>query len=408
MSEVRSAIRDAGTCFRHSASQPVMTRLWLVGVAAMLLILCGSIGYLSASDGARGIPVGIFRVKPSLSIQSRYDSNVFKDATNRVGEKILSIQPVVQVSTHWKSLTFSGSLASDIARYESRSTEDYQDYKAAMHVKYSVSRRLELGAKTDVAFNHDSRGAADVGKIGANNPPRHWKHYGFDGSAQYTYNRLRTLMELSHQIDDKLDIGNYLNKATLSLMFALAPRTSLLTEVGWKGIVYDSAALDRDNQERSIGAGVSWTGAAKTQGDLRVGYTMKEYENSAVEGSSAFTFGGGIGWKPLAKTALKLDLSRNFAEGGLVSNYYVSTSEQLGLTQKLRSFLTFNSNVSHTQNDYSSGLENEIWKGSAGFGYAFPRWLTMDTNFTRTSQKSNQVDSGYDSDEVMVSLTGGL
>ncbi|MBF0136500.1 MAG: outer membrane beta-barrel protein [Magnetococcus sp. DMHC-1] len=407
MSRTGTIIPETGEEFRQSESLPIATRLWAAGVIAILLTMCGSLGYLGAADGARGIPVGIFRVKPSLTISSQYDDNVFK-SRQKVGEKILNIQPVVQFSTHWKKLAFQAGVSSSIVRYESRSTEDFEDHNVSMDVKYSANRHLDLGLKSEVSFNHESRGAPDVGQIGAQDKPRRWKHYGIDGSAQYTQNRFRTQLELSHQIDEKQEVGNYWNKAALTLMFAMAPRTSLATGLGWKGIVYDNPALRRDSQEKTVNVGVNWTGTAKTQGDLRVGYALKEPENSAAENSSAMTFGGSVSWKPLARTSLNLNANRAFAEGGLVADYYVTTMAGVGLSHKLRSFLTFKSNLDHTTNDYSSGLENEIWKGGVGLEYAFPRWLTMSSNFGRTSQKSNQPNSEYDSNEVMISLTGGL
>ncbi|MBF0155033.1 MAG: outer membrane beta-barrel protein [Magnetococcales bacterium] len=408
MSDAGSTIPETEVVYRRPESLPMITRLWLTGMVAILLILWGSLGYLSAADGARGIPVGIFRIQPSLTISSRYDDNVYKTESQRLADKVLTIQPIVQFSTHWKKLSFQTSVTTNIDHYETQTNLDTNNTSLNMGLKYNASRDLTMSFDAGVDFNHDAPGAPDVGSFSTESTPRQWKHYGFEGKAQYTLHRFRTEFDLSHQIDAKQQVGNYWNKAAVTLMYALAPRTSLLTGLSWKGIVYDDAALKRDSQEKGVNVGVTWSATAKTQGDLRVGYVTKDTENSLDGNPGMVSLGGAFSWKPLARTGVSLDVGRTFAEGGLVSSYYKTTGGALGLSQQLRSFLSLKSRVGYTQNVYSSGMENDIWKESIGLEYAFPRWLTMNTTIGKTSQKSTQPGSGYDSNEVMISLTGGL
>ncbi|MBF0424972.1 MAG: outer membrane beta-barrel protein [Magnetococcales bacterium] len=408
MSKVGSTMPETVGASHPAGSLPLVTRLWLAGMAAILLILWGALGYLSAADEARGIPVGIFRIQPSLAISSQYDDNVYRSGTQRLSDKVLSVRPVVQFSTHWKKLTFQTSVSTTIDHYEKQTNLDATNSSANMGVKYAASRDLSLSFDGGVDFNHDAPGAPDVGTVSTTETPKQWKHYQFGGKAQYTFHRFRSEFGLTHGVDAKQQVGNYWNQATMTLMYALAPRTSLLTGLGWKGIVYDDSSLHRDSQEKSANVGVNWAATAKTQGDLRVGYTVKDTENPTGSSPGMVSFGGGVSWKPLAKTGLSLDLNRSFAEGGLVADYYKTTSAAVGLNQQLRSFLSLKSKVGYTKNDYSSGQENDTWKETIGIDYAFPRWLTMSTSVGRTNQKSSLPSANYDDNQVMISLTGGL
>ncbi len=377
-------------------------------VALLLVFFGGTWRYLRAADETRGIPVGIFRIKPKLSVASKYDDNLYKHETNRVGEKTLTITPVVQFSTHWKKTAFEVNYRTSLVRHEKRESEDTADHNMGAKLTLNPTRQIEITAGADYAFNHDKRGAPDTTTTGFDTPPDDWQETGLNAGIQLTHNRLRTLLDWDYGFKEKQDLGHYWHQVGLKLMFALAPRTSLLTQTSVKDIIYENTSVGRNSRENTIQAGLEWSGAAKTTGAFAMGYTQKAYQAGGGQDDGAMTMTGNVGWSPTTRSKLNLTTKREFNEGGATAANYVTTDVALGLNHQLRSFLTLNSNLSYTLNDYSSNLENDVYKGSLGFDYRFPRWFTLSGTYNRTNQNSNTVGSSYDANDVMVTISGGL
>ncbi|MBF0308917.1 MAG: outer membrane beta-barrel protein [Magnetococcales bacterium] len=381
---------------------------------ALYLLLLGALlwsftGDLRARDEkAKGISIGIFRINPSFNMSSSYSDNILKTSDNRIADKILSFKPVLQITTHWRKLTFSAGYQADVTRHESWTSEDFADQGLRVNASYEQPNKMKFAIEGASDWNHDTRGAPDTGFGDIKAPPKKWRHYSVETKGEYTLNRFKTLLSTSRDINDKENVGHYWDKVAFSVMYAISPKTSLLTELSRKSIHYDDATLKRDSLETGLGAGLTWRATAQTTGEVRVGMKAKSLPDKPQSDTSSTTWDGNVVWKPLRHTSVGLNLNRDFQEGGETDLYFVTTGASLSLEHQVRSFLTQTAKLSYTNNAYASSLENNLWKAGIGVNYQFPRWWTMGVDLSHTVQESNRPGSNYDDNAVMVTFKGGM
>ncbi|OSM02368.1 hypothetical protein MAIT1_02504 [Magnetofaba australis IT-1] len=352
--------------------------------------------------------MGIFRLRPQVTINYAYDDNVYKTASNKVSDQKVTITPVLQAVTHWKKVTMTASLSSTITKHLKEEQEDFDDHVLTVGAKFSPSKRLEFDVDGQLAYKHDSRGTAAASSLSVSESPEQWLHYSGSVKAQYTLNRIRTIVSAQHSVDDKSTYGKYWNDVSLGMMFALAPKTSIVTEGTWRRYVYDDAYASRDGDEHGVMAGMTWAGFGQTSGSLTAGWKGKSYSNGAIADKNAYVMSGEVQWNPRKRTNLSLSLSRDFEEGDATDSYYISTTGDLALNHKLRSFLNLSANVGYSIDDYMAGQQDDTLSSGIGLSYDFKRWLTLSADYSYKQKNSSVATSDYSSNEYMLKLSSGL
>nr|CRH06729.1 conserved outer membrane protein of unknown function [Candidatus Magnetococcus massalia] len=373
----------------------------------LLLLVWSILGDLRAERGARGIPVGIFRIKPKLTADVSFTDNLLS-SKDKVADTVITLKPVLQAVTHWRKYTVDLTFKSEVGRHGTREMEDYIDHSTKLKVAVAPTKNLSLEAQASYSSKHSSRGAADNLGAATSEPPEQYNLYKVSGKAQYTKQRYRGVVELGHNVDAKTGTGRYWNDLSVSLMYALSPKTSFYLQGVAERHVYDDATLLRDNMEYGGAVGVEWEATAKTTGNVKAGWTQKTYADAADKDVAGFATEADIKWSPSSRTRFTLSAGRSLEEGGNTDDYYTATKTQLEVQHSLRSFLSLNAQLGYDNNVYGNGRDDVTWTGSAGFDYQFPKWASLGGRYSYSDIASNAADSSYDSNVFMLTLEGGL
>ncbi|ABK43328.1 conserved hypothetical protein [Magnetococcus marinus MC-1] len=392
------------SALKHSSGQR-----YTAGITLFLLLLVWSLlGDLRAERGARGIPVGIFRVTPKLTAAYSYEDNLLKTQNDHVSDSIVKLTPVVTLKTHWRKLAISLEAKSDIARHMKRKLEDYADNSLTLKMDMEPSKRVKLHAQAYVKSTHSSRGQPDTGGLTASQVPAKYNTFGGKLGGNYTYNRYRAELSVAHDVDTQESVGRFWDTFAAKLRLSLAPKTDVNVHSEFQRHVYDDAALLRDNIGMKYGVGFSWKARAQLNAKLDVNWLDKRYADDPGSDAQTYGFQGGLTWSPTSRTDVDLNVNRSFAEGGTTGIHYIDTTSSLSLKHSLRSFLSVNGEIKLAQSSYNTQREDDTWTMSTGFSYQFPKWVSVNGTYSMTDKKSSEASSSYKNNQFLLSLEGGL
>ncbi|MBF0367834.1 MAG: outer membrane beta-barrel protein [Magnetococcales bacterium] len=381
--------------------------------ALMVLVLTGGFSSQGVAEEQRprGIPVGIFRAIPEMRITSSWEDNIYKTEDGTRSDLIFLIEPAIELVTHWRKNRFSVTYGAEFERYWNLNSENNTGHELNMDLELIPNRKLQFNLGYQFLLEHEDRGVPGAGQVVAELGPNKWRKQALTASTQFTFNRVRALVDLgvSERIsrnNDQESLDRQWTDAGLTMMWALAPKTALLTELGWRDIRYDRSPL-LDSEEMRLLAGITWKARAKTEGRLKVGATNKSYELNPDQDATTMTWEADVIWKPRERTQVNFAAIRSFQEGEEGADHYVSTQLKADVKHALRRRLSLTGGLSASRSDYEE-REEDYWTAEVGLQYRFPRWFTLDFQFIHAIKRSTEVGDDYDSNAIMLSLIGSL
>ena len=110
---------------------------------------------------ALGITAGSFLIRPSLTLGTAYNDNIFAEENNEEDDFIFGINPALAVDSDWSRHSLGLETSAQILRYASNTGEDVENYKATTRGLLDITRDSNLYATVGFQQNHEERGSAD-------------------------------------------------------------------------------------------------------------------------------------------------------------------------------------------------------------------------------------------------------
>ncbi|MBF0161878.1 MAG: outer membrane beta-barrel protein [Magnetococcales bacterium] len=369
----------------------------------------------AARRGPQGIAVGIFRLHPEVTPSLRWEDNVYKTATNTRSDVMEQLKTVLKLLTHWARNQVDVTYSNTIKHYQVLETEDNIDHQLDMQAKLAPSRRLELDLGYLAAIEHDERGVpgkATVKSGGATVPvgPNAWLQNTAKGTARWKMRRLTSELKLEH--GDRLSLNNNQssqdrdwNDGGVTFKWSLTPKTHLLTEMGYKATHYEHSPQLSSTESRFL-VGAGWKATARTESNTKIGVTKKVLENAPNKDNLNLTWESGFVWQPQVRTRINFTSHRNFQESEDQNEGFISTGFQLGLNHALRPGWRLLAGLELNTSTFETAKQENYWTSRLGMEYKLPEWFTLNTEFIHKIKRSTVLDAGYDSNALMLSVTG--
>ena len=115
-----------------------------------------STGAAVAQESSRpeGVQVGVFNLRPSISVEQRYDSNIFEETNNETDSFITSVEPRLSAETTWSRHKIEFDVGGKAEFFLDSSDDDNQTLDATLGGIVDVSRRLRLRARAGYAVSY--------------------------------------------------------------------------------------------------------------------------------------------------------------------------------------------------------------------------------------------------------------
>jgi hypothetical protein len=370
---------------------------------------------------AEGVPAGSFRAFPSVTLEGRYDDNIFSTDTGEESDFIFSLRPELVFSSDWNVHSLEFAAGGDFVGYSDNDDENHQNFFVRTNGLYEVQRDLSFRGGVGYARSHEGRGSAnDAGgteptQVDTLSPSVGLFYqdglFSFDASASARVLNLEDVSTTTASInnDDRdrteYDIGlraayEYTRYSELYLRGRYLPRE-------YRSSVDDNGFnRDSDGYELVIGADVELSGV--TAAGAFIGYRNQDYDDARLGEVDGLQYGANFTWNVLRTTSIDGSITRSVEETTInnASGFFV-TSARVGIDHEvMRNFLV-GADASFSRNDYEgTSREDDDVRVNLYGNYMFNRNFHLRAGYDFTDHDSNVAGSDYQKNVVNLQLRG--
>lgn len=383
-------------------------------VLSLVLGMVLMASYVYAEE-LQGIKIGQATLHPSITVEERYDSNIFLDPNNRKEDWINYVTPAFKLDMpfgdgdrHLADVMYKA----DIQSYAEYDQENHIDQYVNGGVKLNMADKGYLKVRDDFRITRDRsdteftqmiKRTENTGEVSA----------GIDMD-KFAYevgysNFFRNYADIEYT---NLEYNE--NDGKFTAFYQLFPKTKLLAEYKYGKIDYVSQeASDRDGDYHQGMIGLKGDLTGKTVGIVKAGYQSRTYKGTSEEDFKKPVAEVGLITDFTEKTRLETKFSRMAYESTYENNnYYDSYRLQAKLTQKLWSSWSLygllqyeNNKYPETDSSIDKRRKDDIYTGNVGLQYDIKDWLKAKFNYEFKEDSSNVDTREYKRHLTSLSLT---
>lgn len=384
-------------------------------------------------------------IHPFLSVTEYYTDNVFFSNRNEKSDFITVISPGIWLTVphvYEKLLHIDTSNLSpggfslsrfspetfrryqtylyynaDIELFSKYSSENTVNHKAEGLFQYNLRGGLSIELVDQFIASHDIRGTGISSKLD--------KYHSNLANAIVTY-------EATERLKFRVDYTNFLVNYAASrndfrdrddnafsgyIFYKFRPKTALFVEYEFLDVRYraDSAY---DSREHHYFGGIEWEITAKSKGNMKAGYGVKDFTDSDIPTSKDFVLEAQIDHKFTPKTSLILKASRRTNETNISgTDFVLSNAVEVEYLQRITGKITADAKFSYRNDKYKGDimhdgitgtLDDDYYFGAFALQYKFREWLELDLGYIYSQRDSSFSDFDYVSNTIFMRITGSL
>ncbi len=404
---------------------------WLGMVIAACLGTGLSLAQAAPRESFKPAPVkvGGLNLYPILTLEERYDDNLFRQEEQERDSMITLISPGLKLEALSGPDRYLLESQADVGIFHSSRADDYVDHRTAASAHWEPSDRHAFDLSGIYERDHDRRGTEYFQGEEAfliDEPDRFEKA---TLGAQYQLGNDKTpgRIELDLQAYDKsyrnnLERTTQRNRQNLTagatFYWRLSDRSHALLEATHGWVDYDHEPEEiagvRDSLNSSTArylAGFTWKIASKTQGTLKAGYGRKDFDDPDRKDYSGLSWSGELSWLPKSYSMLTLTTGQrtdetttrgdyiDVAEWGLAWRHYWTERVHTRLHATFREEEYVNDPRERNDDEMVYGLTAE---------YLVRRWLRLEGFLLHDRRDSNVDRLSYSRNLVGVAISASL
>jgi hypothetical protein len=356
---------------------------------------------------APGLPLGGWRLYPSLTVQAIAEDNIFAQPDG-VSDAILRLKPAATLQSNWArhSLTLSGQAVID--RHAQRSSENIEDLDLGAKAVIDLGATTKLRAGAGYFDGHQSRQSQDISAQTLR--PIRYTIFNQAAAIDQDLGRLRLSADATHARrnyhDGILADGSVYEQDTVDsdawrfgLRATFAPTPSVGLFVRAIADIRDfrigtSITPKRDSRGFQLLGGVEFEPAALIRGSIGVGYIQQRFKSPVYGDLSGLAVNAKVEYFPTQLTTFTLRADRQVRDSGIPgSGGYLSTTTSIEVDHELLRQLILSGSLG-LQRDRFDNLDRRDRRvsTSARATYRANRHLDLELRYDRIDQSSRGVD----------------
>jgi hypothetical protein len=400
-------------------------RLIAIFSVCFCTFLCAGQGYASEYEPIRA---GGFLFAPNLTLEQRYDDNIYADDENKETDFATAVKPSLIIKKLYRDHEFMLSGDAEAVRYYNHSEENMFNFKTELAGRVTARRVLTLPFKLSYGVDHtdrlQERGAAQSSEptrfdalraeAGAEYNPGRLMLGVYGGYNQFRYENGKTFSGAAvvHEDGDYdslylRTIARYKTRTNWTPFISLQVSENNFLRRAHEGAGF--TGLKRDNRVvRGLG-GVEFEYHDLLKGSAALGQDWRKYEEAAIDDIKALSAEGHIEWMPFRKTKLNLDFLRQSEEDNLVNEGVVETKATFGIDYELRSNLFMDAGAEWKISQFeNTDRTDNLYGGSVGLRYILNKRLEAGASYLHRWRSSTDEDQDFGQNIFMLRLTGKL
>ncbi len=373
-----------------------------------------------AAFQVQGLPLGGFRLYPSLRATLGYDDNVRLGGGRRGGDGIVTLAPALALRSQWSNHALNAAAFLRDHRYVNRGALDNDEYGASGDGRLDVLRDLTVTASAGAAHLVENRGSpGDLVVLDR------FVEYNMANAAigvTQRFNRIAITAQGSgtnFRYDDAGTRANPIEQtfrdrnvrtATLRAAYQYSAATSLFLTGGPTRIRYRAIAAgdpDRASNGWSVLGGVRFELSRLLSGEVAIGYIRQSFRDARYSSFSGLNYDADIRYAPTALTTFRLTASRRLTDSALRQVGGVLTSRvAVSAEHELLRNLILAANAGYDRYNYRGiGQDNRRFDLGLGARYKISRAFSTALSLNRIDQTAGgSLGRRFVSNRVSLSL----
>lgn len=322
---------------------------------------------------ALGIKLGGMTLYPELETATVYTSNVASSPTAAKSDVGLSLRPSLRFESDWVRHSWTGQASGDFTAYLENDAFDSAQIDAGSKFRLDIRHTTRAEFEASYALGQESSADSEVPDTAVGNRTDHV--LAANATIIHDFGGLegRAKLGLERQIfedvklsgggnEDNSDRNNYTPSLALRLSYtdppALKPFVELAYAPRFHDEKFDRNGLRRDSQGMTAAVGVALDQGPLWLGEMALVYTMRDYEDSALDTLDAVGINGNLTWSPTDLTSVVMTLATSLDESSSATSSGTKTwSGRIDAAHELRENVTLIGGLGVEFEKYSDGTD---------------------------------------------------
>ncbi len=383
-------------------------------------------------------------IHPFLSIAAYYTDNVFNRNDQKSEDLVTVISPGIWITVphiYEKLLTIETSNISpggfilsrhktesfrryqtylfynaDIEKFSKYSSEDTSNHKLEGLFLYNFRGGLSIEFVEQFLASHDARGTGISQELDKFRTNLVNLIITYDVAERFKfrvdYSNFLVRYEASrNDFRDRIDNG-----ISTYIFYRFKPKTTLFFEYEYFDIDYNKKIMP-NSREHHYFSGFQWDITAKSKGNIKVGYGIKDFGETSKKSKDALVEAQ-IDHKFTPKTSIKIKLSRKTNETNIsTTDFILSNILEIEYIQRFKRKITGNVDFMYMSDTYKGDLnfggevkerKDNLMRSAFSLQYEFRDWIKLDLGYIYSQRNSNFDFFDYESNTVFVRVIGSL
>ncbi len=373
----------------------------------------------------RGVRVGSFVLRPSMTVSEVYDSNVFASDTGEVSDFVTEINPNVVFESDWAnhSLTFEADLEQSL--HASEDSEDATDWTVGVSGRVDVLTHTQLRAGVLYGSLTEDRGEPE--DIGAAAEPTDYSSFEVSAGVTQRFNRLSVDVGAEYTdldfddtpligggVDENDDRDRTLLEVVVEVGYELVADTVVFLRGTYNERDYDldtpAVAVNRDSDGYEVVAGASFELGSLATGSVFAGFQEQSFDDPNFSPVSGIAYGASVDWyvTPLTTVRFRADTAiEDTTSGG--ASAFESQTVGVGVDHEFLRNLVASVDLEYTEEDFaSSARKDEIYEVEVGIDYLIDQVFSIGVFAGYEERDSSIAGDSFSREVVGVRLRSAL
>ena len=380
-----------------------------------------------------GVPLGGFRLFPSLELDAGYNDNIFatSPATGQTTSFVQIVKPSLDLKSDWNNHMLNLYARGVFGFYDAASSANYQDFAVGANGRLDIQRDWNTYGGVSYNRRHDDPGAPNT-VLGFTQITKYDQLNANLGYYQ-KYNRLSGRLEVN------IDNFNYFNNG-LGLAQGVVPNSDLNRtqfrealrfgyeylngfEVWTRGSLnqrryvnyVDAAGFIRNSNGWDLVGGASFDLGGVTSLEAFAGYVQQNYDDVRFRALQGLMFGVTGYWNPVKELWIKPFVRRTVEEAAFIGDSgYLNTSFGLEGNYNIRPNLRLDGHADYSIADYqgntttTSNRYDQYATFRASLLYMPTPQFFVGPQYQYIHRWSNQTNFDYGQNVIMLRLGARL
>lgn len=382
--------------------------------------------FASGAEEGRNIGGG-FQLTPALEADGVYSDNFYYQARNKDAVYGAILRPNGRIVSARGRLKLGLKGGAQFGVFDSPSDNDnYIDNNAEAEIGWQFDTRNRTSLTLNHTYGHDPFGQQRTESLPATlgQGLDVWHSDGLAAGYRYGVKDAPINIEVSVSALQKHYDSNQASTAQLNnnnisarseIFYNYSPKTAAVLEASAARVYFtDPSARSRNGVVKSVLGGLRWKATAQTTGDVRVGYVLRNYDDTSSRRFQAINWNASVTWAPLVLTSFKLTTGRtaqdSYNNARFVDNRFTVVEVNQKFSDRfsagLRGSYTRSKFVEASRNDdvYNAGINASYTLNKTVALVAGANYAKRDTDFPVIVTPMNIFDLNYESNSAFVGV----